>query len=104
MSGSYTATATTSLWIGCKKVVDSGIDSIVYEYMLKKDSPYAKQTRVIKRSPPYGMPPVVVTKDMDTGIREKMRNALLNMHKTEKGKAILNAMMIDGFVHIPDEA
>lgn len=101
----YSYSHNKSVELVAKKIVDgAAVDNLVYEYMLKNDSPYAKQTRVIKRSPPYGMPPVVVTKDMDAGIREKMRNALLNMHKTEKGKAILNAMMIDGFVHIQDEA
>lgn len=86
-----------------KKIVDgAAIDSLVYEYMLKKDSPYAQQTKVIKRSPPFGIPPVVVTRDIDTRLREKIRHAFLNMHKTGKGKAILDAMMIDGFVEITD--
>lgn len=86
-----------------KKVVDgAAVESIVYEYMLKTGSPYAKQTKIIKRSPPYGIPPVVVTRDINPALKKKIKDAFLNMRKTTRGKAILEAMMIDGFVEVPD--
>jgi phosphonate transport system substrate-binding protein len=74
----------------------------VFDHMLKIGSPYAGQTRIIKRSPPFGIPPVVVTQDIDPVLRKKIRDVLLAMHKTANGKAILDAMMIDGFVEVPD--
>lgn len=87
-----------------KKIVDgAAVESIVYEHMLKTDSPYAKQTKIIKRSPPYGIPPVVVTRDIDPGLKKSIRAAFLNMKQTIKGRTILNAMMIDGFVEVPDK-
>lgn len=87
-----------------KKIVDSAaVESIVYDHMLKTGSPYAKQTKVIKRSPPYGIPPVVVTKDIDPILKRKVKDAFLAMQNTAKGKAILTAMMIDGFVEVPDK-
>lgn len=101
----YSYSHNKSVELVAKKVVDgAAVESIVYEYMLKKDSPYAKQTKIIKRSPPFGIPPVVVTRDIAAGLRKKIRDAFLNMHKTEKGRAILDAMMIDGFVQIADNA
>lgn len=101
----YSYSHNKSVELVAKKVVDgAAVESIVYEYMVKKGSPYVKQTRIIKRSPPYGIPPVVVTKDIDANLKKKIRDALLNMNKTEKGRAILNAMMIDGFVQISDNA
>ena len=69
--------------------------------MLKKGSPYAGQTKILKRSPAYGMPPVVVTSDMTPALKAKLRSAFLAMHKTATGKAILNAMMIDGLLKFP---
>lgn len=81
-----------------RKVDGAAVDSIVFEYMLKTGSPYASQVKVIKRSPPFGIPPVVVTKDIDPKLREKIRNVFLNMHKTDKGKRILDSMFIEGFV------
>lgn len=101
----YSYSHNKSVELVAKKVVDgAAVESIVYEYMVKKGSPYAKQTKVIKRSPPYGIPPVVVTKDIDANLKKKIRDAFLNMHKTAKGAAILNDMMIDGFVQISDSA
>ncbi|MCL4477122.1 MAG: phosphate/phosphite/phosphonate ABC transporter substrate-binding protein [Nitrospirae bacterium] len=101
----YSYSHNKSVELVAKRVVDGvAVESLVYEYMLKKDSPYAKQTRIIKRSPPYGIPPVVVTKDIDPDLKKKIKDAFLNMHKTEKGRAILNSMMIDGFVQVSDNA
>lgn len=86
-----------------KKIVDgAAVESIVFEHMLKTGSPYARQVRIIKRSPPYGIPPVVVTRDIDPALRKKVRDAFLSMQGSPKGKAILNTMMIDGFVEVPD--
>jgi phosphonate transport system substrate-binding protein len=86
-----------------KKVVDgAAVESMVYEYMRKTGSPYARQTKIIKRSPPYGIPPVVVTRDVDPRLKSKVKEAFLSMGNSPKGKAILDAMMIDGFVEVPD--
>ncbi len=99
----YSYSHNKSIEMVAKKIVDgAAVESIVYDHMLKTGSPYAKQTRIIKRSPPYGIPPVVATREIDPALRKQVRNAFLNMHKTAKGKAILDAMMIDGFVEVPD--
>lgn len=101
----YSYSHNKSVELVAKKIVDgAAVESIVYEYMLKKNSPYAKQTKVIKRSLPYGIPPVVVTNDIDTDLKKEIKEVFLNMHKTEKGRTILKAMMIDGFVEIQDSA
>ncbi len=101
----YSYSHNKSVELVAKRVVDgAAVESLVYEYMLKKDSPYAKQTRVIKRSPPFGIPPVVVTRDINPDLKKKIRDAFLNMHKTKRGRAILEAMMIDDFVQISDSA
>ncbi len=99
----YSYSHNKSVEMVAKKIVDgAAVESIIYEYMLKKGSPYAKQVKIIKRSPLFGIPPVVVTKDIDSNLKRKIKNAFLNMHKTEKGKAILDAMMIDEFVDVSD--
>ena len=99
----YSYSHNKSVEMVAKKLVDAAaVESILYEYMLKKDSPYVKQTRVIKRSPLFGMPPVVVTRDIPPDLKRKIKDAFLNMHKTVTGRTILNAMMIDGFVDVTD--
>ena len=101
----YSYSHNKSVELVAKKVVDgAAVENLVYEYMLKTDSPYAKQTKVIKRSPPFGIPPVVVTKDLAPSLKKKIGDAFVGMDKTAKGKEILDAMMIDGFVKIADSA
>lgn len=100
----YSYSHNKSVEMVAKKIVDgAAVESIVYDHMLKSGSPYIKQTKIIKRSPPYGIPPVVVTKDIDPALRKSVRDAFLSMQRTDKGKAILSAMMIDGFVEVPDK-
>jgi phosphonate transport system substrate-binding protein len=101
----YSYSHNKSIELVAKHVVDgAAVESLVYDNMVKSGSPYARQTRIIKRSPPYGTPPVVVTKDVNPALRDRIRDAFLNMNKNEKGKTILDAMMIDGFVRIADTA
>ncbi len=100
----YSYSHNKSVEMVAKKIVDgAAMESIVYEHMLKVGSPYARQTRIIKRSPPFGIPPVVVTRDIDPALRKKIRDVFLSMHKTTKGKAILDAMMIEKFDEVPDK-
>lgn len=99
----YSYSHNKSVEMVAKRIVDgAAVESIVYEYMLKKGSPYAMQTKVIKKSPPFGIPPVVVTRDINPDIKKRMKEAFLNMNRDKRGKAILEAMMIDGFVNISD--
>ena len=100
----YSYSHNKSVEMVAKKLVDgAAVESIVYEHMVQSGSPYAGQTRIIKRSPPFGIPPVVVTRDIDPVLRKKLKDAFLAMHKTAKGKNILDSMMIEGFADVPDK-
>lgn len=99
----YSYSHNKSIEMVAKRLVDgAAVESIVYEHMLKRGSPYAAQTKLVKRSPAYGIPPVVVTSDINPALKTELRNAFLGMRKSPKGKAILDAMMVDGFVEVPD--
>ena len=99
----YSYSHNKSVEMVAKRIVDgAAVDSVVYDHMLKIGSPYAVQTRIIKRSPPYGTPPVVVTRDIKPELKKKLKEAFLGMQMTAKGRAILNEMMIDRFVEVPD--
>jgi len=83
----YSYSRNKSVEMIAKKIVDgASVESIVYNHMLKMGSPYAKQTRVIKRAPPYVIPPVVVTWDVDLILRKKVKDAFLNIQKTVNGR------------------
>lgn len=99
----YSFSHNKSVEMVAKKIVDgAAVENLVYEYLRRSGSPYTRQTRIIKRSPPFGIPPVVAVRDIDPVLRAKVKEALLSMHNTERGKAILEAMMIEGFVEVPD--
>ncbi len=59
----YSYSHNKSIELVAKHVVDgAAVESLVYDNMIKAGSPYARQTRIVKRSAPYGTPPVVVTR------------------------------------------
>ncbi|MDA8171947.1 MAG: phosphate/phosphite/phosphonate ABC transporter substrate-binding protein [Nitrospiraceae bacterium] len=92
----YSYSHNKSIEMVAKGQVDgASVDSLVYDYMLKKHSPYVGLTRIIEKSPSFGAPPIVINRTVGQGLRTRIRNILLNMNKDPKGKAILAAMMID---------
>lgn len=80
----------------------AAVDSIVYDYMVATDSPYTGQTRIIHRSPPFGMPPVVVPPTLPPALKAALRRVFLSMHEEERGRAILAGMRIQRFVEVED--
>ena len=92
-----------SVEIVAKKRADgAAVDSIVYDFMVDSGSPYAMQTRIIHRSPPFGIPPVVVHPDISPFLKRSLLSVFLDMHNDPEGKVILEAMRIEKFVEVPD--
>jgi phosphonate transport system substrate-binding protein len=100
----YSQTHDKSIEYVAKKIADgASVDSLIYDYAVKKNPEYAQLTRIVEKSPPYGIPPVVVNKDTPPQLKAALRDAFLNMHKDPRGKKILDGMMIDKFI-IPKDA
>jgi len=78
---------------------DSGaaVDSLVWHFMEMISPELTGRTRVIKKSPPYGMPPVVVHPDLSPNLKSKLKNALLVLHENEKAAALMKQIGIDHF-------
>jgi phosphonate transport system substrate-binding protein len=96
---SYTRSHDKSVEAVAKKFADgASIDSLIYDYAVKKNPQYTSLTRIILKSPPYGIPPIVVRKDIDPALKEKIKNIFLNMHNDPAGKAILDGIMVDKFI------
>jgi len=86
-------------------VVDgAAVDSLVWEYANRNDPELTSNTRVILKSPPYGIPPVVVRPGLDRKLKEELKEIFLNVHGDRKGRELLNKMMIDKFITVSDEA
>lgn len=88
-----------------EKFVDgAAVDSLIWKYMQAKKSPLTAQTKIIHRSAPYAIPPIVVSPDIDGELKEKLRSAFLNMHKDPRGRQILKKVLIKRFTTIEDSA
>ena len=86
-------------------IVDgAAVDSLIWEYENRKNPEFTSQTRIIEKSPPYGIPPVVVRQDLDPALKKRVRQVFLEAHEDAKGREILKGMMIDRFERIPDSA
>lgn len=99
----YTYAHDKSIQAVAEKTVDgASVDSLIYEYMIKKDPTLTSKAKRLTRSAPYGMPPVVVRPDISADLREKLLKILLEMDKNPEGFAILQGMNIRRFVENSD--
>lgn len=80
-------------------VVDgAAVDSLVYEALAaRKDDPTAR-TRVIHRSPPYGVMPVVAAIRLPADTRARLQAVLLELHADPEAAAALRVARIERFV------
>jgi len=102
-STTYTYSHDRSVRGVAERLVDgAAVDSLVYEYMKRSSPDIVARTRVIVRSEPYGIPPVVVRKTLPNGLTERLREIFLSLHLDPEGKNILDGMMIDRFVEGDD--
>lgn len=81
------------------KLVDgAAVDSLIWEYTALKNPELTGRTRIIEKSEPYGIPPVVVRPGMNLELKKRLKEILLSAAQDPEGKEILTGMMIDGFV------
>lgn len=102
---SYSGSHDKSIKAVAEGLVDgAAVDSLIWEYKNQKYPEQTANTRIIYKSEPYAPPPFVVRPGLDAAIREKLREVMLNAHKTQEGRAILDKMLIDRFVPLDDGA
>lgn len=102
---SYLGSHDKSIQAVAEGVVDgAAVDSLIWEYANSTSPKFTSKTRIILKSPPYGIPPVVVPKGLDPELKERLRKIFLEAHVDPKGAEILKKMHIDRFVTIDDKA
>ncbi len=82
----------------------AAVDSLVYEYMKSTRPEIISKTKIIEISPPFGIPPVVVTNNIDPFLEQRLTEIFLNMDTDEEGRNILLSIKIERFVTIDDDA
>lgn len=88
-----------------QEVVDgAAVDSLIWEYLNATNPEFTAKTRILEKSPPYGIPPIAVPRNLPPELKQKLRDAVLNAHADPQGREILRKMRIDRFVDIDDRA
>lgn len=99
----YTYSHDNSILAVARSLVDgAAVDGVIWEYYNARNPLNTSQTRVIKKSIPFGSPPFVASKYLTPKIKEKARQLFLDMHQDPKGRSILKELMIDRFVSPKD--
>lgn len=86
-----------------KGLVDgAAVDSLVYDALAETKPQLIAKLKIVARSPPFGIPPVVVPRELPSERKEQLRSLLLAMHADPTGKDILRRLGIDRFVQVDD--
>jgi len=95
----YTYSHDNSIMAVARNLVDgAAVDGLIWEFYQQKDPTFTAKTRIIKKSEPYGIPPLVASKNLPVESKERIREILFSMHHDPEGKKILSGLMIDRFI------
>jgi phosphonate transport system substrate-binding protein len=84
--------------VAAGKADASYVDSLVLEYDQHHGHNGARDLHVIDSVGPAGIPPVVASSQLPEAQRNALRTALLHMHETPEGRAILDKALVDKFI------
>lgn len=100
----YTYSHDNSILAVTRGLVDGAtVDGLVWEYFQTTNPGFTSGTRIIKKSKPFGIPPIVSSRQLPAAERERLQQALLTMHQDPEGKKILAELLIDRFLPLKEE-
>jgi phosphonate transport system substrate-binding protein len=100
----YTYSHDNSTLAVARALVDgAAIDGLIWEYYHQKNPVFTARTKIIKKSDPYGIPPLVASGNLRKELKARIRQLLLSMHEEPEGERILHELMIDRFVTPKEE-
>ncbi|RUA17478.1 MAG: phosphate/phosphite/phosphonate ABC transporter substrate-binding protein [Clostridia bacterium] len=82
----------------------ASVDSLVLAHALQRDPALKDRIRIILRSPPFGIPPVVAPPGLSATEKMRLQEILLTMQQSPAGQQVLDMLDIDRFVRIDDRA
>lgn len=95
----FTHSHEKSIEMVAEGVVDAAaVDHLVFEGLVKQRPELEVRVRIIERSPPFGIPPVVVRSGLDPDLREELRGLLLEIHRGGAGREAMAALGFERFV------
>jgi phosphonate transport system substrate-binding protein len=98
----YTYSHDNSILAVSRGLVDgAAVDSLIWEYFQHTNPELTRSTRIIQKSEPYAIPPIVASRQFPPEKREQIRHILLTLHLGTEGRHILQGLMIDRFIAPP---
>jgi phosphonate transport system substrate-binding protein len=95
----FTYSHDNSILAVAKGLVDgAAVDGHQWEYFQHFTPTLTSRTRVIRKSEPYGSPPLVASGRLPDDLKTKIRGILLAMHQEPDGREILDKLLIDQFL------
>lgn len=80
----------------------ASVDSLVFDYLARRFPEEVQRVRVLERSPPFPIPPLVVPSGTSEARLVEIRTALFDLARQEDGRKLLDALLVNGFA-LPDE-
>ncbi|MCL4502181.1 MAG: phosphate/phosphite/phosphonate ABC transporter substrate-binding protein [Deltaproteobacteria bacterium] len=100
----YTYSHDNSIMAVARNLVDGAtVDGLIWEFYQQKNPTFTSKTRIIKKSEPFGIPPLVASKNLLVKSKERLQQILFSMHQDSEGKKILAELMIDRFIAPQEE-
>lgn len=75
----------------------AAVDGIIWEFFNSMNPSITSRTKIIEKSPPYGIPPFVVHPELDQTLKMKLKNIFLNLHLDKKAVPLLQKINVDRF-------
>jgi phosphonate transport system substrate-binding protein len=76
----------------------ASVDGLVFDYLARTSPQSVAGLRVVERSEPYPIPPVVVSSRLAGAEAERVAAVLLSLHSEPEGRQLLADMGVDRFV------
>ena len=86
-----------------KKADVGAAKNTIFDRLLKGDDKLARDLLILQRSPEVPENSLALRKDIGGEIRDRLKEALLNMHYDEKGKAVLKEFGARRFIPTTEE-
>jgi len=100
----FTYSHDNSIMAVARGLVDGAtVDGLMWDFYQAKDPTFTSKTRIIKKSEPFGIPPLVASRQLSVEVKERIRKLLLTMHQDPEGQKLLNELMIDRFIPLKEE-
>jgi phosphonate transport system substrate-binding protein len=95
----FTHSHEKSIEMVAEGVVDAAaVDHLVFKALVNQRPEIGNRVRIIERSPPFGIPPVVVRRGIAPELREKLRDLFLGMHRHDTGRRAMESLGFQRFV------